>query len=104
MFTNIMFYIAWAVIALFLLPIVFLFSQTVKQKILACLCVLVVTCGVTALLYTYREKVCERWNNGTCECGGTYELSAATKYHSSESFYYTCDKCGHTEEFSSLMR
>lgn len=104
MFTNIMFYITWAAFALFLLPIVFLSSRTVKWKILACLCVLVVTCGAAALLYMSRENAYERWNNGTCECGGTYELSAATKYHSSESFYYTCDKCGHTEEFSSLMR
>lgn len=104
MFTNIMFYIAWAVIALLPLSIVFLSSRTVKWKILACLCVLVVTCGVAALLYTDSENAYERWNNGTCECGGTYELSAATKYNSSESFYYTCDKCGHTEEFSRLMR
>lgn len=99
-----MFYIAWAVLALLPLSIVFLSPRTIKWKILACLCILVVTCGVTTLLYMSRENAYERRNNGTCECGGTYELSSATKYHSSESFYYTCDKCGHTEEFSSLMR
>lgn len=104
MFTNIMFYIAWIVLALLPLLIVFFSSRTVKWKILACLCVLVVTCGVTALLYMSSENAYDRWNNGTCECGGTYELSAATKYNSSKSFYYTCDKCGHTEEFSRLMR
>lgn len=104
MFTNIIFYIAWAAIASLPLLIVFFSSRTVKWKILACLCVLVVTCGVDSLLYMQNEGAHERWNNGTCECGGTYELSAVTKYNSSESFYYTCDKCGHTEEFSNLMR
>lgn len=104
MFTNIMFYIAWIAIALLPLSIAFLSPRTVKGKILACLCVLTVTCGATALLYMDGENAYDRWNNGVCECGGTYELSAATKYHSSKSFYYTCDKCGHTEEFSSLMR
>lgn len=104
MFTNIMFYIAWAVIALLPLSITFLSHRTVRRKILACLCVLVVTCGVASLLYMQSEGAYDRWNNGVCECGGTYELSAATEYHSSESFYYTCDKCGHTEKFSRLMR
>lgn len=46
----------------------------------------------------------DRWNNGTCECGGVYELSAASQYRTSRSFYYTCDTCGHTEEFSHLMK
>ena len=104
MFTNIMFYIAWVAFAFFPLSIVFLSLRTVKWKILACLCVLVVTCGIASLLYMSRENAYERWNNGTCECGGTYELSAASEYRTSKSFYYTCDKCGHTEEFSSLMR
>lgn len=41
---------------------------------------------------------------GNCECGGTYELSAASQYRTFRSFYYTCDTCGHTEEFSHLMK
>jgi hypothetical protein len=104
MFTNVMFYVGWAVLALLPLMVAIVAPQTVKGKIIACLCVLAVTCGVVALIYKDAENANDCWNNGICECGGTYELSAASQRHASKSFYYTCDKCGHTEEFSSLMK
>lgn len=104
MFTNVMFYFAWVALALLPLVIAILAPQTIKGKIVACLCVLIVTCGITALIYMNAEGANDRWNSGTCECGGTYELSAASQYRTSRSFYYTCDTCGHTEEFSHLMK
>lgn len=104
MFTNVIFYACWAIIASFPLMIALLAPQTIKGKIIACLCVLAVTCGVVALMYNDAENANDRWNNGVCECGGTYEFSAASKYRTSESFYYTCDTCGHTEEFPCLMK
>ena len=104
MFTNVMFYVGWAVLALLPLMVAVVAPQTIKGKIIACLCVLAVTCGVVTLIYNDAENANDRWNNGVCECGGTYELSAASKYHTSESFYYTCDTCGHTEKFSHLMK
>ena len=103
MFTNVMFYVAWAVFFLFLSFLV-LVPQTLKKKIIACFLILVVTFGIATLLYKQGEGKRERWNNGICECGGTYELSAASQYRSSKTFYYTCDNCGHTEEFSHLMK
>lgn len=99
MFTDVMFYIA-----LMPLMIAVLAPQTVKGKIIACLCVLIVACGITTLIYKDVEYANDRWNNGICECGGAYELSAASKYRTSESFYYTCNTCGYTEEFSHLMK
>lgn len=104
MFTNAMFYVGWAVLALFPSMIAIFAPETTKWKIIACLWVLVVSYGVMALIYKDVENAENRWNNGVCECGGTYEFSAASKYRTSESFYYTCDKCGHTEEFSHLMK
>lgn len=104
MFTDVMFYIGWTALALFPLMIAFLAPQTVKGKIIACLCVLAVTCGIMVLMYQDAENAADRWNNGTCECGGAYELSAASQYRTSKSFYYTCDTCGRTEEFSHLMK
>ena len=104
MFTDIMFYIAWVALALMPLMIAVLAPQTVKGKIIACLCVLIAAYGVAALMYTNVKNNNDRWNNGICECGGSYEFSAASKYRTSESFYYTCDTCGHTEEFSHLMK
>lgn len=104
MFTDIMFYFAWVALALFPLVIAALAPQTVKGKIVACLCVLIVACGIAALMYQDVENTNDCWNSGICECGGTYELSAASQYRTSRSFYYTCDTCGHTEEFSHLMK
>ena len=104
MFTNVMFYVGWAVLALLPLMVAVVAPQSVKGKIIACLCVLAVTCGVMILIYKDAENANDRWNNGVCECGGTYELSAASQYCNSKSFYYTCDTCQHTEEFSHLMR
>lgn len=104
MFTDIMFYFAWMALALLPLVIAILAPQTTKGKIVACLCVLIVTCGVTALMYMDAKSGDDRWNNGICECGGAYELSAASQWRTSRSFYYTCDTCGHTEQFSHLMK
>lgn len=104
MFTDVMFYAAWATLSLFPLMIAAFAPETVRGKIIACLCALTITFGVTVLIYQDAKNAENRWNNGICECGGTYEFSAASKYRTFESFYYTCDKCGHTEGFSHLMR
>lgn len=104
MFTNAGFYAIWAIFAFFPLPLAILIPETVKKKIIACLCVLGVTFGFAVILYMNNESVNNRWNGGICNCGGAYELSAASQSHASKSFYYTCDVCGHTEEFSRLMK
>ena len=103
MFTDVMFYIAWVALALMPLMIAVLAPQTVKGKIIACLCVLIVACGITALIYKSVENAIDRWDGGICECGGTYELSAASQFLLFKTFYYTCDTCGNTEAFSNLM-
>lgn len=55
--------------------------------------------------YKQSEGNRNRWNNGIhIDCGGEYQFSSATNWRGSKAYYYTCDKCGHTEEFSSLMR
>lgn len=104
MFTNVMFYVTWAALALLPLMAAIFLPQTVKGKIIACLCVLIIACGITVLIYIDIEDNYNRWNNGICECGGTYELTAVSQYCASKSFYYTCDICEHTEEFPDLMK
>lgn len=39
MFTNVMFYVGWAILALLPLTMAIFAPQTVKGKIIACLCV-----------------------------------------------------------------
>lgn len=104
MFTNVGFYVVWAILALLPLISAVVFPPTIKKKTIACLCVLVVTFGFAIVKYMNDESINNRWNGGICNCGGVYELSAASQSHASKSFYYTCDSCGYTEEFSRLMK
>lgn len=76
MFSDILFYIVWAILSLLPLMIAAFAPETVKEKIIACLCVLVITCGITAMMFYEDENAVDRWNDGICECGGTYEFSA----------------------------
>lgn len=104
MFTNPSFYIVWAVMAIFPLMIAFLAPETCRGKIIAILVALAIAFGVATLLYKDAEGNHDRWNNGYCECGGQYQFSSATNYRGSKDYYYTCDKCGHTEEFHAIMK
>lgn len=104
MFTNPSFYIVWAVMAFFPLVIAILAPETCRGKVIAILVALVIAFGVATLLYKDAEGNHDRWNNGYCECGGQYQFSSATNYRGSKDYYYTCDKCGHTEEFSAIMK
>lgn len=105
MFTDIRYYIAWVVIAFFPLMIAIIAPETTRGKIIASIVVLVVTFGFTCGMYHECSSAIDRWNNGVhVDCGGAYQFSGATKYRTSTSYYYTCDKCGHTEEFPSIMK
>ena len=105
MLTNSNFYLAWAVMAFFPLVIAILAPETWGGKIIAILVALAIAFGVATLLYKQSEGSYDRWNNGIhIDCGGEYQFSSATNWRGSKNYYYTCDKCGHTEEFSSLMR
>ena len=104
MLTNPGFYIAWAVMAFFPLMIAILAPETWHGRVIAVLIAIAIGFGVATLLYKDAEGNHDRWNNGYCECGGEYQFSSATNWRGSKDYYYTCDKCGHTEEFTSIMR
>ena len=104
MLTNVGFYVAWAILAIIPLLLMAISYYEKKTKVIACLCILAVTFGITALLYQNIVNQDARWNNGICECGGTYEFSAASQSIHSKTFYYTCNECGHTEEFDTLRK
>ena len=104
MLTNPYFYLAWAAMAIFPLMFAFLAPKTWRGKIIAILIALAIAFGLATLIYKEAEGNRNRWNNGYCECGGQYQFSSATNWHGSKNYYYTCDKCGHTEEFSAIMK
>lgn len=98
----------WALflILLFCIYALFIFiPDTWKGRIavlvIGAICALV----FSAMLYEVSQTQTNTWNNGIhIDCGGEYQFSSATNWRGSKNYYYTCDKCGHTEEFSSLMR
>ena len=104
MLTNPGFYIVWAVMAVFPLMIAILAPETWHGRVIAVLIAIAIGFGVATLLYKEAEGNHDRWNNGYCECGGQYQFSSATNWRGSKDYYYACDKCGHTEEFSQLMK
>ena len=104
MLTNPYFYLAWAAMAIFPLMFVILVPKTWRGKIITIIIALAIAFGLATLIYKEAEGNRNRWNNGIhIDCGGEYQFSGATQWRSSKTYYYTCDKCGHTEEFSSLM-
>ena len=105
MLTNPYFYLAWAAMAIFPLMFAFVAPETWGEKIIAILIAVAIAFGLATLIYRVAEGNRNLWNNGIhIDCGGEYQFSGATNYRGSKDYYYTCDKCGHTEEFSSLMR
>ncbi len=104
MLTNPGFYITWAVMAFFPLMIAILAPETWHGRVIAVLIAIAIGFGVATLLYKDAEGNHDRWNNGYCECGGQYQFSSATNYRGSRDYYYTCDRCGHTERFTQLMK
>ena len=104
MLTNPYFYLAWAAMAIFPLMFAFLTPKTWGGKIITIIIALAIAFGLATLIYKEAEGNRNRWNNGIhIDCGGEYQFSGATQWRSSKTYYYTCDKCGHTEEFSALM-
>ena len=105
MLTNSNFYLAWAAMAIFPLMFAFLAPKTWGGKIIAIIIALAIAFGLATLIYKEAEGNRNRWNNGIhIDCGGKYQFSSATNYRGSKNYYYTCDKCGHTEEFSAIMK
>ena len=47
--------------------------------------------GVYKASIKYDEKL---WNDGHCDCGGTWEYEQAVGHRSSTSYIYVCEDCG----------
>lgn len=104
MFQSIYFYILWGLFFICIAPIMVLNCNTIMGKILSIILALMLALGISLIFYHQDERQAERWNEGICECGGTYEFTAAANSAMSTTYYYTCNECGHTEAFKQIMR
>lgn len=104
MYQDIAFYILWALFFVCIAPFIFLYCDSVIGKIIGIAFALAITFGIAVSFWREDDTQRTRWNDGICECGGIYEFSGAAKTTMSTTYYYTCDTCGHTEEFDGIMR
>lgn len=79
------------------IPVIVMFitcGATIKNKIggaAFCICFWLLA---SVLLWGQEMGNQERWNNGFCECGEHWELSAADKSRcGTETKYYSCPAC-----------
>lgn len=91
------FWIIFGVIGLFALPLAFMFAYCgvdTKTKVFGSLFVIAFWVLFSGALYFQEQGNQERWNNGFCECGQHWELSAVNKTRNgTETKYYTCPDC-----------
>ena len=91
------FWITFAVVGLFGVPCVLMFATCgtdTKNKIGGSLACIIFWFLVAGVLHWQEVGNAERWNNGLCECGQHWELSAVAKSRSgTETKYYTCSNC-----------
>ena len=105
MLTSATFWIAFIFTLVFFGFFTMLVPETNKGRIIVLVLCLVISFGIGNLACINETNRNKRWNGGTHkDCGGTYQLVAASQTHMSHSFYYVCDKCGHTETFSQIMK
>ena len=98
----------WArfLIILFCVYVMLIFiPETWEGRIVVLIVGAICVFAVSSILYKTAQVQTDIWNNGIhIDCGGEYQFSSATNWRGSKAYYYTCDKCGHTEEFSSIMK
>lgn len=104
LFTNPAFYGTIFIFLLMFIPFAILIPDRRRKRIIACICVFIVSFGITSLFFIGQAGETERWNGGICvDCGGIYEFSGASERLDTK-FYYTCNNCGHTVQFTQIMR
>lgn len=55
---------------------------------------MITVCVYIALHHTHPDDGMPQYRDGTCECGGTWELFNADVDRGYTYYFYRCDKCG----------
>lgn len=91
------FWIIFAACGIIGIPCVLLFASggaTAKRKVFGSLAGVVMWFMLAGGMYFQEVGNTERWNEGQCECGTHWELSAVTRSRTgTETKYYTCPSC-----------
>lgn len=66
---------------------------------------LAISFGIVCAIRGQHQGELKWYNNGICtECQGVLEFINASRYRSSTTYYYQCDKCGRILEFQTKMQ
>ena len=66
-----------------------------KDVIIAILGLILFVIGLIFICDYCEDKHDENvWNNGMCQCGGTFEYQQAVGHYYSTNYVYKCNKCG----------
>ena len=68
-------------------------GTTTKTKIKGSIIILLFWLGTSIACWGQSTGNAERWNDGHCECGAHWELSAVAHIKTSTIKYYTCPEC-----------
>ena len=102
------FWFCFVIFGVLFVPLILMFlicGCTWSNKIGGAIVCLLFWFAISGAMYTENKWDNEAWNNGICPvCEGEYRFSGASKYRTSNYYYYTCDNCGHTIEINQLMR
>lgn len=67
-----------------------------KKAVVAIIVALAIGFGISGLFALERKGDEMAWNNGTCECGGEWDLIDVEHLkNSGELYYYECEDCGY---------
>lgn len=63
--------------------------------------VIIIISFIVAIFYVKTDN--KKWNDGKCECGGSYIYKEAVGHRNYTSYIYECDECGnHIELYTEI--
>lgn len=105
MLTNLGFWAVFGVVLFFICLFLMFIPDTWRGRLVVFGLCCVIAFASASLMYFTATNSQERWNDGRhTEDNGHYQLASVTDYKGIKTYYYTCEDCGHTEQFSQIMR
>ena len=76
-----------------------------KKKIITFIIAIFIGCSISGMLYIEEKGDIISWNDGYCECGGTWKFSNVEHIRNGGNLYYWyCDDCGKVIELHSNFK
>ncbi len=75
------------------------------RAIVAIIIAIAIGCGIAGMFALEYKGDEMAWNNGTCECGGEWDLvNVEHRKNSGNRYYWECEDCGHVIQTNRSFR